>query len=117
MDEISELIDLSFLKKHGGNSYIQLLTPIFIKSVSESIVRVRNSYDEKDFKELSLVLHKLIGTFNTVGATVMSLWVRSLKNKVDNGLENLEDYIEKLQDQFTKIKNVLISSELKLILE
>jgi two-component system sensor histidine kinase/response regulator len=92
----------------GEDAYHDI-TRLFIKTGTELLGTLNTAYDKRDKEALHYVAHTLKGSSSNIGARTLFHLCETLDSnvKADAALDDMEDYINKINDEFGYLVNHL----------
>jgi HPt (histidine-containing phosphotransfer) domain-containing protein len=93
--------DLTYLKQvsNGDNNFIKEMIEVYIQQTPEAIMNLEHHLENKDWKKLFAVTHKMKPSFSFFGLTDMFETVDSIEEYSEN-----EIHLELLADLIAKVK-------------
>ena len=92
-----------------GRDAFRDIAALFIKTGKELVGSLNAAYDKRDKETLHYVAHTLKGSSGNIGARILFQLCETLDTNVkrDTALEEMQEYISKINDEFGYIVNQL----------
>ena len=98
---------LSMLKEVMEDDFSELITT-FLDDASSRVGQLPSLLEQGDAKALRLCAHSLKGSSSNLGAIVFAELCFEIESRAnDNQLEEIEGYIERIEQEFLRVKSAL----------
>lgn len=94
--DVESLVALS----RGNTSFIQKMVNLFCDQVPQQIDEMMNAYENKDFKTMGAVAHKIKPTFDNFNIKILKRDIRAIENAGQDKIElpNLKELLKNIND-------------------